>query len=104
MKTFKDFIQEARTQISPEEKEQIVRLYNKRIKETRESGANFSIHHLADETGYSHQTLRRHIFTRGVYNSIVKNIKKKEPGFEHEEMKFGAGRPKKEGKPHKWSG
>lgn len=92
MKTFKQFITEARTQITPDEEEQIVKHYTKRIK----SGGNFGFPELSDETGYHHNTLRRNIFTRGKYNSIVRRIKEKDPEFEPVEMRFGAGRPKKD--------
>ena len=58
MKTYKQFITEARTQITPDEEEQIVKHYTKRIK----SGGNFGFPELSDETGYHHNTLRRNIF------------------------------------------
>lgn len=96
MKTYNQFITEVRTQISPDEEEQIVKHYTKRIRETKSSGDNFGFPELSDETGYHHNTLRRNIFNRSKYNRIVNRIKEKDPSFDHVEMRFGAGRPKKD--------
>lgn len=95
MQTLQQFLYEKRTLISPDEEEQIVHHYTKRIKETQESGKNFGFPELSDETGYNHQTLRRRIFTRGNYNRIVDRIKNKDSSFVPVEMRFGSGRPKK---------
>jgi hypothetical protein len=95
MLTLLSFLYEKKVIISPDEEEQIVHHYTNRIRETEKSGEKFGFPELSDEIGYNHQTLRRRIFTRGNYNRIVDRIKSKNSSFVPVEMRFGAGRPKK---------
>ena len=91
MISFKQFIKENSINLSPDEEEQIIRMYHDGVKKKKETGEPFNLHMFSEKIGINHQTLRRKLLTRRKFNEITGRIKEKDPNFKPQELRFGSG-------------